>query len=251
MNDAKQCPKCLGTGWIIEKSANGPVAKRCACYHERQAAVLLEKANIPKRYRDCTLANFEIHKDNDSHKDALAIAKKFVKNLPRPGDRPPVHRALRRGEDAPGRRHHPGAHQEKGRRLRLLRFPGPHPGDPEHVLAGIRPHRIRYPRPPSSGARSSSSMSSGPSGRPPGSRKPFSTSSTTATTTRRRRSSRRTTRTPRRRRTSAIPSTKRAAIRLVDRIGVRLRSRVYEMCKIVEMDGDDYRKEHKPGSYRF
>ncbi len=38
---------------------------------------------------------------------------------------------------------------------------------------------------------------------------------------------------------------------LVDRIGVRLRSRLYEMCKIVQMDGDDYRKKIKQASYRF
>jgi DNA replication protein DnaC len=29
---------------------------------------------------------------------------------------------------------------------------------------------------------------------------------------------------------------------LEDRIGTRLRSRLYEMCKTVVMDGDDYRK---------
>ena len=29
---------------------------------------------------------------------------------------------------------------------------------------------------------------------------------------------------------------------LEDRIGVRLRSRLYEMCKTVMVEGDDYRK---------
>jgi DNA replication protein DnaC len=38
---------------------------------------------------------------------------------------------------------------------------------------------------------------------------------------------------------------------LVDRIGVRLRSRLYEMCKVVEMWGDDYRKMAKQAGYRF
>ena len=32
---------------------------------------------------------------------------------------------------------------------------------------------------------------------------------------------------------------------LEDRIGVRLRSRLYEMCKIVVMDGEDYRKRRR------
>jgi DNA replication protein DnaC len=38
---------------------------------------------------------------------------------------------------------------------------------------------------------------------------------------------------------------------LVSRIGVRLRSRLYEMCKIVRMEGHDYRKRCKQASYRF
>jgi len=44
---------------------------------------------------------------------------------------------------------------------------------------------------------------------------------------------------------------KKGGENLVDRIGIRLRSRVYEMCKIVEMWGDDYRKMAKQASYRF
>jgi DNA replication protein DnaC len=44
---------------------------------------------------------------------------------------------------------------------------------------------------------------------------------------------------------------KKSGDTLVDRIGVRLRSRLYEMCKIVEMWGDDYRKMAKQASYRF
>ena len=32
---------------------------------------------------------------------------------------------------------------------------------------------------------------------------------------------------------------------LEDRIGTRLRSRLYEMCNVVEIEGDDYRKSHR------
>jgi DNA replication protein DnaC len=38
---------------------------------------------------------------------------------------------------------------------------------------------------------------------------------------------------------------------LIDRIGVRLHSRIYEMCKIVRIDAEDYRKIAKQASYRF
>ena len=54
LSEKTACSRCQGTGWIIETGDKGPTAKRCGCFHERQAAVLLEKANIPKRYKDCT-----------------------------------------------------------------------------------------------------------------------------------------------------------------------------------------------------
>jgi DNA replication protein DnaC len=44
---------------------------------------------------------------------------------------------------------------------------------------------------------------------------------------------------------------KKSGDSLVDRIGVRLRSRLYEMCKIVDITGDDYRQKIKQAGYRF
>jgi DNA replication protein DnaC len=38
---------------------------------------------------------------------------------------------------------------------------------------------------------------------------------------------------------------------LADRIGVRLRSRLYEMCKVIEIRGDDFRKSNKNARNRF
>jgi len=38
---------------------------------------------------------------------------------------------------------------------------------------------------------------------------------------------------------------------LTDRVGVRLRSRLYEMCKLVEIRGDDFRKSVRQAGYRF
>ncbi len=38
---------------------------------------------------------------------------------------------------------------------------------------------------------------------------------------------------------------------LTDRIGARLRSRLYEMCRLVEIGGDDFRREIKQAKYRF
>lgn len=38
---------------------------------------------------------------------------------------------------------------------------------------------------------------------------------------------------------------------LTDRIGARLRSRLYEMCKTIEISGKDFRTEIRQASYRF
>ena len=250
MNDAKQCPKCLDTGWIIEKAANGPVAKRCACYHERQAAALLEKANIPKRYRDCTLGNFEIHKDNASHKDALAISKKFVKNYPA---------------------------QEVG-----LLFVGPCGVGKTHLAIGIIQELIRKKGvacvfydfrdlireiqntfSPESALTESDVL--GPLFRSEvlvldelGAKRTSAwVEETVFYIINYRYNHKKPTIF-----TSNYPNTaetedkrdsfyKKGDDTLIDRIGVRLLSRLHEMCVIKEMDGDDYRKEHKPGSFRF
>jgi len=76
----KICSECSGTGWILSKVKGEAIAKRCKCYHEKKCQILVEQANIPKRYSDRTFINFECH--NDSHHHALKISKKFVKNYP-------------------------------------------------------------------------------------------------------------------------------------------------------------------------
>ncbi|MCX7973353.1 MAG: ATP-binding protein [Candidatus Aminicenantes bacterium] len=76
----KICPRCEGSGWMLISEGGRTIAKRCSCFWEKQIQLLLEKAGIPKRYQNCTFKNFEVH--NDSHKDALRISKQFVKNYP-------------------------------------------------------------------------------------------------------------------------------------------------------------------------
>ncbi len=74
------CPICEGSGWVLAGSGGEQVARRCNCWHEQQARTLVGQARIPKRYQNCNLANFEVH--NDSHRDALKISRQFVKNFP-------------------------------------------------------------------------------------------------------------------------------------------------------------------------
>jgi DNA replication protein DnaC len=74
------CSLCQDTGWVLEDVEGRSEARRCRCFLERQGRALLEKARIPKRYEKCGLGNFEIH--DDSHRDALKISKKIVDNYP-------------------------------------------------------------------------------------------------------------------------------------------------------------------------
>lgn len=76
----KTCAQCEGSGWILVDSGGKQVARRCECWHARQANALIDQARIPKRYQNCSLSNFEVH--NDSHRDALKISRQFVKNFP-------------------------------------------------------------------------------------------------------------------------------------------------------------------------
>jgi DNA replication protein DnaC len=76
----KICRKCEGTGWVLAAVEGKAVARRCDCFFERKTQALWEQARIPRRYQNCSLDNFEVH--NDSHKDALKISRQFVKNYP-------------------------------------------------------------------------------------------------------------------------------------------------------------------------
>ncbi len=76
----KVCPQCEGSGWVLVDVEGRKIARRCSCYQETQTKILLIRANIPRRYQNCSFKNFELH--NDSHRDALRISKQFVKNYP-------------------------------------------------------------------------------------------------------------------------------------------------------------------------
>lgn len=250
MNDTTTCPKCLGTGWIIEKADKGPVAKRCACFHERQAVVLLERANIPKRYKDCTLRNFEIHKDNDSHKDALAISKTFVKNFPAqevgllfigPCGVGKTHLAIGIIQELVAKKNVSCVFYDFRDLIREIQntFAPESALTESDVLAPIFGSEVLVLD--ELGAKRTTAW----------------VEETVFYIINHRYNHKKTTIF-----TSNYPDTeetednrdtfyKKGGDTLVDRIGIRLRSRVYEMCKIVEMWGEDYRKLAKQASYRF
>jgi len=245
----KICSECQGTGWVLEESDPGTIAKRCKCYQDKQAQNLLDQANIPRRYRSCSFLNFEIH--DESHKHALKIAKKFVENFPE---------------------------QDIG-----LLFQGPCGVGKTHLAAAIISELIQKKNVPSyfcdfrelirniqSTYTPDSALTESNVLEPVFQKDVLVLDELGAKRT-----------------TAWVEETifyiinnrynnkkltvftsnyidsgeeeedarssfyKKSEDTLVDRIGIRLRSRIYEMCKIVNVWGEDYRKKVKQAGYRF
>jgi DNA replication protein DnaC len=84
----KDCPQCEGTGWKpIEVNGIRRVT-RCDCQNLEHSALLLKQAHIPPRYEHCELEEFSIRKipgtdqENPSLERARFTAKKFVEEYP-------------------------------------------------------------------------------------------------------------------------------------------------------------------------
>ena len=242
------CTKCQGTGWVLEDAGGSPVAKRCVCFSTRRQQALVEQANIPRRYVSCRLDTFEAH--NDSHKDALKISRQFIKNYPA---------------------------QDIG-----LLFIGPCGVGKTHLAVAIIQELIlkkgancifydfrELIREIQSTFTSDSVLSESDVLTPVFQAEVLVLDELGAKRTtawveetifyiiNHRYNHKKITLF-----TTNYPDTendedtrdafyKRGGETLIDRIGVRLRSRIYEMCKVVEMWGDDYRKMAKQASYRF
>src|ERR1700722_20154487 len=57
----ENCPLCRGTGWRLEQRLNGApgtVATACDCGMEERAARVMERARIPKRYEHCDFESY-------------------------------------------------------------------------------------------------------------------------------------------------------------------------------------------------
>jgi DNA replication protein DnaC len=82
---AEVCALCEGSGLrVVEREGGLRVAAACVCRVERKAARLLAQARIPTRYADCTLESYDTQfpTADRSLKGALMQAKSFVKAYP-------------------------------------------------------------------------------------------------------------------------------------------------------------------------
>jgi DNA replication protein DnaC len=74
------CPICDDTGWKPIEADGVARVTRCDCWFERSGRSRLALANIPSRYHHCTLANFEAY--NESLKRAIDYASRLVSDFP-------------------------------------------------------------------------------------------------------------------------------------------------------------------------
>src|SRR5438876_6829200 len=73
------CPLCDDSGWKPAEDNSGRVV-RCDCWRENLGRQRLAGANIPKRYQHCTLGNFTAY--NESLERAVAQAGRVAEAFP-------------------------------------------------------------------------------------------------------------------------------------------------------------------------
>lgn len=249
------CRSCQGTGWILKPVQSRTVAQRCQCFIKNKQKILLEQANLPKRYKNCTFENFENH--NSSHRKALKISRQFVNNYPvqdvgllfqGPCGVGKTHLAVAVVNELIKKKNENCYFCDFREMIRNLQssYSAESALTESDVIAPIFEKKVLVLD--ELGAKRTT---------------PWVEETVFYIINHRYNNKKLTIFT-----SNYIDSeedeedqrdpyfkkqdfTKRAEETLVDRIGVRLRSRVYEMCKIVDVWGDDYRKKVKQASFRF
>ncbi len=236
---AKNCSRCDGTGFQILDQGESTRAVPCKCRQEDRKTRILHISRIPRRYSNCTLENFD--QRNPSLTRARGIAERYVREFP-------LHEVglLFLGPCGVGKTHLAVAIlqaliQTKGVNglfydyrdlLKEIQgtFGSTSEGSEMGILAPVFAAELLVLD--DIGARQPSAwvdeiLSHIISHRYNEKRVTLLTSNYPDTATR-----------------DGGPT-------LEERIGTRLRSRLYEMCKIVQIDGDDYRIGARQAGYRF
>lgn len=79
----ESCPRCSGIGMSVVKRADGQqFAEPCDCQIQIRVEKALNRASVPNRYRNKSLQTFETDGKHPSLYRALMHARKFVDNYP-------------------------------------------------------------------------------------------------------------------------------------------------------------------------
>ena len=82
---ADSCPICNGTGWQVRQGENEREVVRCQCRVRDRSERLLATAHIPERYQHCELENFRYDPEDKAQKSigaAKFLAGRFVEEYP-------------------------------------------------------------------------------------------------------------------------------------------------------------------------
>lgn len=250
------CSICQDTGWVLEEKEGRRVAKRCRCFVQKKNQILFEQANIPKRYQNCSFSNFE-EDHHPSLRHALKIARQFVKNYPvqdvgllfqGPCGVGKTHLAVAIINELIWNKSVPSYFYDFRELIRNIQnsYSSDSPMTESALLAPVFEKNVMILD--ELGARRTT---------------PWVEETVFYIINHRYNNKKVTIFTSnyidageededqREFHFKKSGFDKKGEDTLVDRIGTRLRSRVYEMCKIVNMEGDDYRKKVKQAGYRF
>ena len=78
MDETVRCELCDDTGWVLESRNGVEFVRPCECAERRRRARLLEEAGIPGRYRHCTFETFELWNPQDT---TLAKARRATEEF--------------------------------------------------------------------------------------------------------------------------------------------------------------------------
>jgi DNA replication protein DnaC len=70
-----ECANCGGTGWRPVEADGVRRVLRCDCVKDRRSGQLLSRSRIPSRYEHCVFANFDLRKDQISGQTNLYLQK--------------------------------------------------------------------------------------------------------------------------------------------------------------------------------
>jgi DNA replication protein DnaC len=76
------CKLCKGTGWIVSIKNQQQFARKCDCQKADQFINKLENTNIPRRFMGFELKAYLPADNNQSQKDAKKKIKKFIDDFP-------------------------------------------------------------------------------------------------------------------------------------------------------------------------
>jgi DNA replication protein DnaC len=77
--DASTCQYCFGTGMEV---VAGKGARRCHCRTQNIQAMLMEAACLPRRYQECSFSTYQPTKGNGSQLLALTLSHRLAREYP-------------------------------------------------------------------------------------------------------------------------------------------------------------------------